>query len=287
MAGRLGVATRAGAAPPGGARSAGRGRPSPPLTARVAGRMVRALEPGRDRIQCRRPHRGGQGAERTGLARAINAEAPAVLAREAAREIDALVVHYSTDYVFDGGGDAPRCECAHPRRCRDWADQARGRTGHPRKRRPPFDPAHQLGLCPRAISPRPCCVGRERQPQVIADRIGANPAALIADVSAHGLRATLPAPTFRHCAAPFTLAAAGLRTTWQHSYACHVIAEARAWRDPGGNRRWHRADPHLPAYRPTTPAQFTPRHRQAAPRLRPVLPDWQHVTRMLDEILPG
>lgn len=35
------------------------------------------------------------------LARAVNAEAVAVLAREASR-YDALLVHYSTDYVFDG-----------------------------------------------------------------------------------------------------------------------------------------------------------------------------------------
>lgn len=40
------------------------------------------------------------------LATLINAEAPAVLAEEA-MALDALLVHYSTDYVFDGSGDAP------------------------------------------------------------------------------------------------------------------------------------------------------------------------------------
>lgn len=39
-------------------------------------------------------------------ARAINAVAPGVLAEEAAR-LGALLVHYSTDYVFDGSGTAP------------------------------------------------------------------------------------------------------------------------------------------------------------------------------------
>jgi dTDP-4-dehydrorhamnose reductase len=39
-------------------------------------------------------------------ARKINAEAPAVLAEEAARR-DAWLVHYSTDYVFDGTADRP------------------------------------------------------------------------------------------------------------------------------------------------------------------------------------
>ena len=40
------------------------------------------------------------------LARLINTEAPAALAREAAAS-GALLVHYSTDYVFDGSGSAP------------------------------------------------------------------------------------------------------------------------------------------------------------------------------------
>ena len=38
-----------------------------------------------------------------GLARSLNALAPGVLAQEAAK-LGALLVHYSTDYVFDGGG---------------------------------------------------------------------------------------------------------------------------------------------------------------------------------------
>lgn len=42
----------------------------------------------------------------TGLAMAINALAPGVLAEEA-RKLDALLVHYSTDYVFDGKKNEP------------------------------------------------------------------------------------------------------------------------------------------------------------------------------------
>lgn len=40
---------------------------------------------------------------------AINAHAPRILAHEAAR-LDAIFIHYSTDYVFDGGKNAPWLE---------------------------------------------------------------------------------------------------------------------------------------------------------------------------------
>jgi dTDP-4-dehydrorhamnose reductase len=47
------------------------------------------------------------------LATAINADAPAVLAEEA-RRLSALLVHYSTDYVFDGSKGAPYTESDAP-----------------------------------------------------------------------------------------------------------------------------------------------------------------------------
>ncbi len=45
------------------------------------------------------------------MARLLNATTPGVLAREA-HALNALLVHYSTDYVFDGSGNAPRAEDA-------------------------------------------------------------------------------------------------------------------------------------------------------------------------------
>ncbi|MEO6564861.1 MAG: sugar nucleotide-binding protein, partial [Casimicrobiaceae bacterium] len=42
---------------------------------------------------------------------AVNAEAPQVLAEEA-RRLDALLIHYSTDYVFDGSARTPYAEDA-------------------------------------------------------------------------------------------------------------------------------------------------------------------------------
>ncbi len=48
-----------------------------------------------------------------GLANAVNAIAPGVMA-EAARRVGALFVHYSTDYVFDGAVRVPYDEEAQP-----------------------------------------------------------------------------------------------------------------------------------------------------------------------------
>lgn len=47
------------------------------------------------------------------MAFAVNARAPGILGEEAAR-LGALVVHYSTDYVFDGAGTTPWTEGAAP-----------------------------------------------------------------------------------------------------------------------------------------------------------------------------
>jgi dTDP-4-dehydrorhamnose reductase len=48
-----------------------------------------------------------------GLADAINTRAPGILAEEA-RRAGALLIHYSTDYVFDGAAAAPYDELAAP-----------------------------------------------------------------------------------------------------------------------------------------------------------------------------
>jgi dTDP-4-dehydrorhamnose reductase len=48
-----------------------------------------------------------------GLARAINSEAPAVMAEEA-QKIGAAIVHFSTDYIFDGAKNSPYDENDSP-----------------------------------------------------------------------------------------------------------------------------------------------------------------------------
>ena len=100
------------------------------------------------------------------LARALNALAPGVLA-EAASEVGALLVHYSTDYVFDGSGNSAveRKRSPRPVEC-VWADQAgRGAPCCNRLCAPP-DLPHQLGFTPRAAptSPGPCCGCWKRVP---------------------------------------------------------------------------------------------------------------------------
>jgi len=161
------------------------------------------------------------------LARALNATAPAVLAREAAT-LGAWLLHYSTDYVFDGSGSTPRSEdattgplsvygatklegelairasaCKHLILRTSWVYAARG--GNFAKTM--LKLAHE----------------RERL-TVIDDQIGAPTGAdLIADLSAHVLRTAQQRPEL---AGTYHAVAAG-ETSW-HGYARHVIEFARA-----------------------------------------------------------
>ena len=73
---------------------------------------------------------------------------PGVLAEEAKR-LGAVLVHYSTDYVFDGAARRPtsRPTPTEPAQ-RLRRDQARGRARDRRGRRRAPDPAHELGVRP-------------------------------------------------------------------------------------------------------------------------------------------
>jgi dTDP-4-dehydrorhamnose reductase len=220
------------------------------------------------------------------LARALNATAVGVLARAAAAR-GAWLVHYSTDYVFDGSGDAPREEdaptgplsvygqtklegerlvqdsgCKHLIFRTSWVYAARG------------------GNFARTM----LRLAAEREElKVIADQIGAPTGAdLLADVTALGARALQANAALSgtyHCAA------AG-ETHW-HAYAQFVIEWARAHGRPVKVA----ADRILPI--PTsaypTPAQRPLNSRLDTSRLRQALgihlPHWQQgVERMLTEI---
>lgn len=161
------------------------------------------------------------------LARAINATAPGVLATEAGRT-GALLVHYSTDYVFDGSGSAPRAEdaatgplsvygrtklegetlirasgCQHLIFRTSWVYAARGGN----------------------FAKTMLRLAAERESlNIISDQIGAPTGAeLLADVTAHAVLRTLAQPAL---AGTYHCTASG-ETSW-HGYAQFVIEQARA-----------------------------------------------------------
>ncbi len=221
------------------------------------------------------------------LARAINATAPGILAREAAAS-GAWLVHYSTDYVFDGSGNTPRNEdaptgplnvygqtklegeqairasgCRHLLLRTSWVYGARG------------------GNFARTMLK----LAQERQAlKVIDDQIGAPTGAdLLADLTAHMLRAARSDASLSGT----YHAVAGGETSW-HGYASHVIAFARAAGvtlkvGEGAIEAVPTAAFPTPATRPLNSRLSTHKLRE---RFGFVLPDWRAgVDRMLTEVL--
>ena len=157
-------------------------------------------------------------------ARTINAEAPGVLA-EAAHAAGAWLLHYSTDYVFDGSGSKP-WEEADP----TGPLSVYGRTKLEGEQRIAAQCAQHLILRTSwvyaarggnfAKTMLRLAAERERL-TVINDQFGAPTGAeLLADVTAHMLRSALTAPAAR-LAGTYHVAAAG-ETTW-HGYAQFVL----------------------------------------------------------------
>ncbi len=160
------------------------------------------------------------------LAHTLNALAPGVLAQEAAK-LGAWLVHYSTDYVFDGSGSRPWTETDAPAPLSVY-----GRTKLEGERL-------IQAACPQHLIFRTSWVyaarggnfaktmlrlAQERERlTVINDQFGAPTGAeLIADVTAHAIRQCLRQPID---AGLYHLAARG-ETTW-HGYANEVLALAR------------------------------------------------------------
>ncbi len=221
------------------------------------------------------------------LARTLNALAPGVLAQEAAT-LGALLVHYSTDYVFDGSGTRAWVETDTPAPLSVY-----GRTKLEGERL-------IAAACPRHLIFRTSWVygarggnfaktmlrlAQERERlTVIDDQFGAPTGAdLLADVTAHAIRSALNQP---QQAGLYHLAAGG-ETSW-HGYAKHVMAQAQRAQttikiiastvDPVPTSAFP-----TPARRPLNSRLDTAK-LQAAFGLR--LPPWQQgVARMLDEVL--
>ncbi len=221
------------------------------------------------------------------LARLINATAPGVLAREA-QALGAWLVHYSTDYVFDGSGQQPWSEADTPAPLNVYG-------------RSKLEGEEAIrAACPRHLILRTSWVysargqnfaktmlrlAQERELlTVIDDQVGAPTGAeLLADVTAMALRMLPQRPEL---AGLYHLSAGG-QTSW-HGYAQHVIEQARVLRPELPLKvRELRAVPSSAfasaARRPHNSRLDT--HRlQAAFGVR--LPEWQQgVDRMLQEIL--
>jgi dTDP-4-dehydrorhamnose reductase len=221
------------------------------------------------------------------LARALNAAAPGVLA-EAAHAVGALLVHYSTDYVFDGSGTAPWSEDAANGPLSVYGQTklegerlvAAASTRHLIFRTSWVYAARGGNFAKTMLR-----LAQERERlTVIDDQWGAPTGAeLIADVTAHAIRQTL-----RDSAGygTFHLAAAG-ETTW-NGYARFVLETARALKPDLAIKAGEVAPVPTSAF--PTPARRPLNSRLDTSKLRSTfglnLPHWQHgVRRMLAEIL--
>ena len=221
------------------------------------------------------------------LARTINALAPGVLA-EAAQRVGALLVHYSTDYVFDGSGDRPWREddATAPLsvygKTKLEGEQAILRSG---ARHLIFRTSWVYAARGGNFAKTMLRLAKERDRlTVIDDQIGAPTGAdLLADVTAHAIRSVQQQP---EKAGLYHLVAGG-QTSW-HGYASFVIEQALR---SGVTLKVTPAaiDP-VPTSAFPTPAKRPHNSRLDTARLQTAfgltLPDWQTgVARMLTEIL--
>jgi len=225
------------------------------------------------------------------LARTINALAPEVLAREAAA-LGAWLVHYSTDYVFDGSGDTPWVETD--------ATGPLSVYGSNKLESEMLIAQH----CPRHLIFRTSWVyaarggnfaktmlrlGQERDKlTVINDQVGAPTGAdLLADITAHAIRqVTQPSDLSDTYAGIYHLVAAG-ETSW-FDYAKHVLAQAQLVQ-PALKIKATEVLP-VPTSAFPTPARRPHNSRMNTNKLQRVFgltpPPWQTgVNRMLAEIL--
>jgi dTDP-4-dehydrorhamnose reductase len=220
-------------------------------------------------------------------ARLLNAATPARLAHEAAA-LDALLVHYSTDYVFDGSGSAARTEDAATAplsvygRTKLEGEQAIAASGC---RHLIFRTSWVYAARGGNFAKTMLRLAQERERlTVIDDQWGAPTGAdLIADVTAHAIRHVGHSPQDLGL---YNLVASG-QTCW-HAYASFVIETVRNLRPDLLLRVSEIAAVPTSAF--PTPAQRPLNSRLDTSRLQTRfglrLPDWQQgVVRMLDETL--
>ena len=158
--------------------------------------------------------------------RTINALAPGILARES-RKLGSWLIHYSTDYVFDGSGSKPWVETDPTGPCSVYGstklegeEAIRASGCHHLIFRTSWVYAARGGNFAKTM----LRLAQERERlTVIDDQIGAPTGAdLLADVTAHAIRTALQQPELSGL---YHLVAGG-ETSW-HGYACVVLNLAR------------------------------------------------------------
>ena len=221
----------------------------------------------------------------TELADRVNGFASGVMAEEAA-SLDAWLVHYSTDYVFNGQGVMPWQETDavapvnHYGASKLAGEQAIIASGC---KYLIFRTSWVYGARGNNFAKTMLRLAKDREAlSVIADQIGAPTGAdLIADVTVLAIQQVLRRPEL---AGLYHLAAAG-EVSW-HGYASHVIDFAKS---QGEELAVTTVNPiETTAY--PTPARRPLNSRLNTQKLRDNfslhLPDWQSgVTRMLREVL--
>lgn len=223
-------------------------------------------------------------------ARAVNAEAPAALAA-AAHAVDALLVHYSTDYVFAGDGSDFYVETDTPDPINVYgasklAGEQAIRDSNTRAiilRTSWVVGAHGNNFVKTMLR----LASEKTALEVVADQFGApTSAALLADASAHIIRAAATDPARIPGPGLYHLAAGGV-TNW-HELARHVIEQARragcpVTVAPDAIAPITTADWPTPAKRPANSRLDTNKARQ---QFDIHLPDWRHgVDHMLEQLL--
>jgi dTDP-4-dehydrorhamnose reductase len=157
---------------------------------------------------------------------AINAESPEIIA-QTAHKIGATLVHYSTDYVFDGGGTTPWCETDKPAPLSVYgASKLAGEQGIQASgaQHLIFRTSWVYGARGGNFAKTMLHLSQERESlSVINDQFGAPTGAdMLADITAQAIPLLLAQCELSGL---YHLAAAG-ETSW-HGYAQHVFAVAR------------------------------------------------------------
>jgi dTDP-4-dehydrorhamnose reductase len=225
-------------------------------------------------------------------ARVINALAPGVLAREA-HALGAWLVHYSTDYVFDGSGTRPWRETDSTVPLNVY-----GRTKfegeqliqHLCSRHLIFRTSWVHGAHGSNFAKTMVRLAQERERIcVVNDQWGAPTGAdFIAQATTHAIQRATSEPHAPSLAGVYHLAAAG-HTTW-HAYASHVIQHIKELRP---DIRWTVNDIVAAASSDYASVSVRPLNSRldtfkAQTTLGVTMPSWQSdVERMLAQIAPG